>query len=201
MEADAELVMALEESYRANTGAGRLQTEEEQMRQAMQLSAADSDRLLRAQQDAEFEESAMMDQIRDAEEESRRLEEERHRKLAEEERLRQEAEEKSRAEAALARSAALPAEPADDDPEKISLAFRLPGNVRKQRNFRKSELLQQLFDFVDSQLVEAGQSDWLGDYTLISTFPKAVYERKPQTLADAKLQNQTMMMVERVAKD
>merc|ERR1712048_679453 len=73
---DPELAAALEQSYSAGTRAGQAMTEDEMLMQAIRDSQMEEEnrqrQLLREQQEAELQESMLMDQMRAAEAEQRR---------------------------------------------------------------------------------------------------------------------------------
>jgi len=197
---DAQLAAAIEASFLAQTNAGREASEEELIAQALRESQQEEDKRkrqeLRDQQEAELQESILMDQMREQQEREQR----------EAAAAMQRAEEQSRVEAANrertetearqaqleAKRARLPEEPPAGDPLRVALMLRLPNGQRLQRAFRSSETVGCLYDFVDLQSEElAGQS-----YRLVSTMPRKAYEDRQPTLQEAGIQNQFVLMVE-----
>lgn len=193
---DRHLAQVLQDSMRDS---GPI-PEDEQMAEAIRASQNMAEsmerRAMMAQQDAEFEESQLADQMRQAQEESMRLEEERVRKAEEESRIMHEIEEKTQRSLVQNRAAAVPPEPQDSDPEKLSLMFRMPDGSRKQRKFVKSNTIAQLYAYVDGLLLDM-EEDLVGKYTLGTSFPRATYERSDMTLSDSKLENQMALIIQR----
>merc|ERR1740121_1808352 len=197
---DAQLAAAIEASFLAQTNAGREASEEELIAQAMRMSQQEEDKRqrqeLRDQQEAELQESMLMDQMR---EHQAREEREAAAAMAKaEEQSRQEAANRAAQEAQQARAeseakrARLPEEPPAGDPLRVALMLRLPNGTRLQRSFRSSEAVGCLYDFVDLQCEElAGQP-----YRLVSTMPRKAYEDREPTLQDAGIKNQFVLMVE-----
>ncbi|CAD7963122.1 unnamed protein product [Amoebophrya sp. A120] len=198
-EADAAMARALAESMQG--GQVNL-SEEEQMRRAMAASdpALMASRDLRAQQDAELQESMLMDRMREQREKAEREEAEALRKSAEEEEARKVAAEQQKQTSVKDRVAALEAigQIANDDPEKLKLVFRLPSGKRVEYVFSKSKhKVHHLYDFVDGKLLEAGDEATIGSYTLASSFPKFMIEKSDDALGTTKLENQSALMLQK----
>ncbi|GAB4814648.1 hypothetical protein N2152v2_001694 [Parachlorella kessleri] len=84
------------------------------------------------------------------------------------------------------KQAALPPEPANDGGDGVvNVLIRLPGGSRIGRRFRKSDLLQSLFDFVDVQRLEGLKPH---TYHLVMQYPRKTFEEHSAlTLLDAGL--------------
>jgi len=180
--------------------AGGNVSEEDLIQQALKASQQEEDNRqrssLREQQEMELRESILMDQMREqtqreeqqqiaevqAVEEKQKAEDER--KCAkEEQRVAQELE---------AKKSALPSEPAADEPGRLALMLRLPGGKRLQRAFRNGETIGVVYDYLDVTVAEiSGQK-----YHLVSTHPRKVFQDRQQTLTDAGIGNQFVLMVE-----
>lgn len=190
---DAQLAAAIEASYHAQTDVGMEASEEELLAQAMRISQQEEDMRqrasLREQQEQELAESILMDQMREQREREERLAAEEAVRLADQQRI----EEEQRAVADLeAKRARLPAEPPVGEAGRLAIMLRLPGGQRLQRAFRSTDPVGVLYDFVDLQSSEvAGQR-----YRLVSTMPRKAYEDRQQTLAEAGIQNQFVLMLE-----
>lgn len=190
---DAQLAAAIAASYQSQTHAGREQSEEELIEQALRMSQQEEDQRmrqeLRSQQEAELQESMLMDQMREQQEREAR---EAAAALEQAEGAsRLEAERKAR-EDLEAKKARLPDEPPAADPSRVAIMLRLPNGHRLQRAFRSSEVVGTIYDFLDLQNEElAGQQ-----YRLVSTMPRKAYEDRQPTLQEAGIQNQFVLMVE-----
>eukprot|EP00931_Biecheleriopsis_adriatica_P027781 TRINITY_DN16640_c0_g1_i3.p1 TRINITY_DN16640_c0_g1~~TRINITY_DN16640_c0_g1_i3.p1 ORF type:complete len:363 (-),score=126.61 TRINITY_DN16640_c0_g1_i3:74-1162(-) len=200
---DAQMAAALEASYAAQTEAGRHMNEEDMIREALEISRMEEERRqnasLREEQEAELQESLLMDQMREQEEKRRRLEEEEERKAKEASQLaeeqRQADEEKARADQQAAKAARVPAEPSEDEPNKVDLQIRLPDGRRVRRRFLSSHLVGQVYDYID---VEGLTSECeVEAYFLVSTMPRKEYKDREKTLAEVGLQGQCALIVER----
>eukprot|EP00440_Ansanella_granifera_P031748 gb/GFBE01034457.1/.p1 GENE.gb/GFBE01034457.1/~~gb/GFBE01034457.1/.p1 ORF type:complete len:297 (+),score=94.30 gb/GFBE01034457.1/:1-891(+) len=198
---DAELAAAIEASFRS--GGQGMMSEEEQMMRALQMSQANEEaqerQRLREQQELELAESILMDQQREQEAARLRAEEEELRRVAEQTRLeeekrQQQAEEQVEAEL-QAKRARLPSEPAAGESGRMQLMLRLPNGQRLQRAFRGSDAIAALYDFVDLTCQELQSQQ----YRLVSNMPRKAYEDRQQSLADAGIQNQFVLMVENVS--
>ncbi|CAE8622064.1 unnamed protein product, partial [Polarella glacialis] len=143
-------------------------------------------------------ESILMDQMRETEDKRRRLEEAElmaieASRAAEETRQQQETDQRREAEQ-VAKVARVPPEPAADEPNKVEFQFRAPDGRRVRRSFLSSHLVGQVYDYVDAELLAAdGEA-----YRLVSTMPRREYTDRDQSLADAGLQGQCALIMERV---
>lgn len=190
---DQHLAAAIEASYRAQTHAGHEATEEELMAQALRISQQEEEsrqrQSLRAQQEAELQESILMDQMREEHAKANREAEAEAHRVAEQSRLEQEHRVAAELEAKRAR---LPAEPAPGEPGRLALLLKLPNGQRLQRAFRATEAVSVIYDYVDLQSPEvAGQR-----YRLVSTMPRRAFEDLQPTLQELGIQNQCVLMVE-----
>jgi len=198
---DAQLALALEQSYHANTSGGREQSDQEMIEQALRLSQEDAQRreraALRAQQEAELQESEFMDQMREMKEREEREDAERARSVAEasqrEEAARESQKREEQARELVQKKARLAVEPAEGAADRRLLMFRLPGGVAKKRAFLGSNLVGDLYDFID---VEADGQDWADKpYKLISTMPKRCFDERDKSLAEAGIEKMSALMV------
>lgn len=197
-ELDPQLAAVIEASYAAQTETARAHEEEDMLRQAMEISRQEEERrqnqALREQQEAELQESILMDQMREQEEKRRRLEEEELRKVSE---AQQEQEERRRLEsenAKMQKMQNVPPEPEADAPNRVDLQIRVPDGRRVRRRFLSSHTLGQVYDYL---YVEGFLSDTEA-FQLVSTMPRKEYKDRKETLADAGLQGQCALMLERI---
>jgi FAS-associated factor 2 len=58
----------------------------------------------------------------------------------------------------------------DDGPDSIAIAFRMPNGSRNQRNFRKSDTVERIYNFV-SVLDERGFENEENDFKIVAGFP------------------------------
>ena len=161
-------------------------------------------RTLRQQQDAEYEESLLMDQtLKESEamqaaqleemlRQSREME-----AAAEAERARLAAEEEARRVAAEAERAALaarlPAEPAATSEGVVNVSLRLPTGAKVARRFLDSQPLEHVRLYAQS----VGEMERHGDkFRVISNFPRKVHEQNDVTLASLKLGKQILFVIE-----
>lgn len=186
----AQLDAAIAASYADQTGAGRAQTDDEMLAQAMMMSQQEEENRqrqhLREQQEAELRESVLMDQMREQREQEQRALE------AAEERSRLEEEQRQAAELEAKRKR-VPEEPPAGEPGRVALMFRLPDGQRIQRAFRSSEAVGSLYDFLDAQL---GQEFARKPYRLVSTMPRREFVDREQKLSEADIRNQFVLMAE-----
>jgi len=192
--ADHQLAAAIEASYAAQTESGLLTNEEDMVQQALKLSQQEEERRqrreLQEQQEAELQESILMDQMREQNERQGREDEERALAAsAELERQRQEQMQREVAE----KRARIPAEPPSDEPGRVDLQIRAPAGQRLRRAFRGTDLLGAVYDYLDLELVESliGQA-----YCLVSTMPRREYPDRNKSLADSGLQGQCALLIE-----
>ncbi|CAD7943564.1 unnamed protein product [Amoebophrya sp. A25] len=198
-DADAMMARALQESL--NTGGAVHQSEDEQLRRAMALSANEKEslerQLLKEEQDAALAESALMDQMREAQEKSLREEQERERRNAAEAAAKVELEKEKLEARVRGLAAALPPEPEAGNPDRLALMFRLPNGKSVKRAFSKNDKVSHLYDFIDSVLLDAGERETINDYKLTSTFPRMTIDQSDLLLSTTKLENQTALMLQR----
>jgi len=146
------------------------------------------DRLLREEQEREFQQSLLEDQ-----EKEKRIREERQRieeKQREEAYQRQEEERKKqdkikRQEELLNK---LPPEPSAGEGV-TQLIFRLSDGSRLQRRFYRTDKLQLVYDFIDSKNIEQN------DYDLVTNFPLRKFDDKTKTLAELDLYPQASLFI------
>ncbi|KAK6158111.1 hypothetical protein DH2020_005425 [Rehmannia glutinosa] len=127
-------------------------------------------RLIREQQDDEYLAALQADrekELKAKEEAEAALAEERHR---EDEFRRQQLEEQEIERQLAAKEASLPQEPTPDDENAVTLLVRMPDGSRRGRRFRKSDILQYLFDFID-----VGRGVKPGSYRLVRPFPRRAF--------------------------
>lgn len=59
-------------------------------------------------------------------------------------------------------------QPEPNHADTISLLFRMPDGSRKERNFRKQDTVQDMYDFVDVALADMGNQMWeSGTYEIV----------------------------------
>jgi len=166
-------------------------------------------RMLRAQQDAEFEASLAADRAREAAREAQATQaaaelevtarsaqaEAAAAAAAEAARIESKRAAAERARPMAARrelgSTSLPPEPASGDGI-VQLVVRLPDGKRLQRRFASGATsVEQLFDWVASHSVPLTT-----DFLLVTSHPRRVYVRSQQTLAGAGLEQAAALLVE-----
>jgi len=187
----AEAVMAQELG-----GAGA----DDGLEQALRESRAEESlqrQSLREQQEAELAESILMDQMREQAERERieaektaekaRIEEEQRA-----EQLQQQADHERVVELE-AKKARLPEEPSIGEPGRVAIMVRTPCGQRLQRAFRASEHVGAIYDFLDVQGIAELTSQ---RYRLVSSMPRKVFEERRQTVQEAGIQNNFVLMVE-----
>jgi len=153
-------------------------------------------RRIMEEQNTEFEEALAIDQVREEQERERRaeaLKEEERQKAEEVERLRVEAEAAERAaKDAQDKRDRLPAEPSSDETDRVILLFRLPRGQRLKRAFRSTDFVGSLYDFVEIEDLEMAKNS----YCLVSQAPRRVYKEREQTLKEAGVENQSVLLAE-----
>eukprot|EP00933_Yihiella_yeosuensis_P008561 TRINITY_DN114075_c0_g1_i1.p1 TRINITY_DN114075_c0_g1~~TRINITY_DN114075_c0_g1_i1.p1 ORF type:complete len:205 (+),score=60.61 TRINITY_DN114075_c0_g1_i1:31-645(+) len=196
---------AIEASYSAQTEVGRLAEEEDLLNQALEMSRQEEERrearqqnqALREQQEMELQESILMDQLREQEEKRRRLEEEQilaeSASIAAEHERQQQEKQRQQEELQAAKRARIPDEPGPDESDKVDILIRALDGSRTRRRFRSSDLLGQVYDFVDVHILSDEE-----DYRLVSSMPRKEYTDRNQSLADAALEGQCALMIERI---
>ncbi|GAB2209789.1 hypothetical protein Droror1_Dr00027014 [Drosera rotundifolia] len=131
-------------------------------------------RLIREQQDDEYLAALQADRER----ELKAIEEEKAAKEAaleaqrqkEEESRRQLEEEQELNRQLAAKEASLPAEPAADNDNAVTLLVRMPNGSRHGRRFLRTDKLQVLFDFID-----VGRTVKPGTYRVVRPFPRRAF--------------------------
>ncbi|KAL3647205.1 hypothetical protein CASFOL_008173 [Castilleja foliolosa] len=127
-------------------------------------------RMIREQQDDEYLASLQADRekaLKANEEAEAALAEERRK---EDEIRRQLLEEQEIERQLAAKEASLPPEPQPDDENAVTLLIRMPDGNRRGRRFRKSDMLQYLFDFID-----VGRGVKPGSYRLVRPYPRRAF--------------------------
>lgn len=191
---DAQLAAAIEASYAAQTDAGRNQSEDDLIAQAIQMSQKEEESRQRAnlmeQQELELQESMLMDRMRQEEDERLRREEE--------ERRQREIHERETAQAAAAaeleaKRGRVPPEPSAGEPGRLVAQIRFPDGRRLRRAFRGSDTVGQVYDYTD---VEGGEAMVGVRYRLVENMPRRMYEDRAQTLHEAGLSGQCALLIE-----
>eukprot|EP00192_Tetraselmis_astigmatica_P005709 CAMPEP_0117665772 /NCGR_PEP_ID=MMETSP0804-20121206/9999_1 /TAXON_ID=1074897 /ORGANISM="Tetraselmis astigmatica, Strain CCMP880" /LENGTH=459 /DNA_ID=CAMNT_0005473229 /DNA_START=125 /DNA_END=1504 /DNA_ORIENTATION=+ len=152
-------------------------------------------RMLREQQDREYQESLEQDRLREEAVEAERRAAEEAVRAAEEEEARIRAGEEAEArrqrdfQAAIAKRrakayAAVTEEPPAGTPGSCPVRVRMPDGSNLQRRFLTTDKVQALYDYVDIQ-----EGFEILKYNLVSNFPHCVYEgeKRGLTLAEAGL--------------
>lgn len=203
LDMDMELARALEASHGGEGVGQEFESEEDMMARAIQMSQAEEEarqrRQLREQQDAELQESMLMDSMR--EEEARRQAEEAERlRQLEAQRLaeraaQEEAEATRRANDAEEKRARLlaAAEPPATEPDRADVMIRLPDGRRLRRAFLGSHPVSHLYDFVD---LEGEQATAGAPYRLVSTMPRRAFQNCAMSMSEAGLRGQCALLVE-----
>ncbi|KAL9275765.1 Plant UBX domain-containing protein [Drosera capensis] len=115
---------------------------------------ADRERELKAIEDEKAAKEAALEEQRQKEEESRR-------QLEEEQELERQL---------AVKEASLPAEPAADNDNAVTLLVRMPNGSRHGRRFLRTDKLQALFDFID-----VGRTVKPGTYRVVRPFPRRAF--------------------------
>ncbi|CAD7974270.1 unnamed protein product [Amoebophrya sp. A120] len=153
------------------------------------------------QQNAEYEESLRADQKRDREAAARQkaVAEEEERRLAAEEELRKGVKNRVAELEQISREVTATEDDGDPEMNELRLVFKLPPDGRPVKYvFSKSRhKVRHLYDFVDGELLDTGETEIIDNYTLSSGFPKFTIEKSEATLETTKLQNQSAVMVQR----
>lgn len=132
----------------------------------------DYDRLLaEAKRKQEAEEEQKMMQQREREEEERKLEEEQ---------TAQEWRDAVRLEAATR----LPPEPSGNEPN-IMVKIRLPSGTTVERRFQKTNLIEHIRNFVQSQELTTIENEYIDDFILLEPFPRKLYDNDELSLEEA----------------
>mmetsp|Transcript_21537 Transcript_21537/g.41105 ORF Transcript_21537/g.41105 Transcript_21537/m.41105 type:complete len:391 (-) Transcript_21537:85-1257(-) len=196
---DPQLAAAIEASYVAQTEHGMECNEEDMIQEALRISQQEEESrqraALREQQEVELQESILMDQMREQEEKRRRLEEEQLREL---EASRVADDERRRIEEQETKRARIPPEPDANEPGRIDLQIRMPDGRRRRRAFRPTDLIGQVYDYIDVEPANGEASVAQAGYRLVSTMPRREYEDRKQSLGDAGLQGQCALLVEQI---
>jgi hypothetical protein len=150
-----------------------------------------ADQLLREKQEQEYQESLMMDQQK---ERQRRESEEDELLAAAMKKSEEEAEEAAKRAVEEAKQAALamvPTEPAPSDAGVTTIAFRMTDGSRIQRRFIESNQIKHLIAFIEAEGTN------MDELQLMTNFPKKIYSDPEQTLKDAGLCPDGMLIVAR----
>jgi len=89
-------------------------------------------------------------------------------------------------------------EPEASNPESCAIVFRLPvTGSRVERRFLKTDSVQILYDFIDTQLHQITlEGD--GQYEILQTMPRKIYEDKDALLQEVGLFPRAMLVVKEV---
>eukprot|EP00927_Polykrikos_kofoidii_P019880 TRINITY_DN19320_c0_g1_i1.p1 TRINITY_DN19320_c0_g1~~TRINITY_DN19320_c0_g1_i1.p1 ORF type:complete len:358 (+),score=94.84 TRINITY_DN19320_c0_g1_i1:108-1181(+) len=201
---DPHLAMALEASYAAQTESGMQASEDDLIAQAIQISQREEEarkrQRLRDEQEQELQESMLMDQMRENQAKMQKEEDERLEVLEEarleEEIQRKKAEEARKQNEEVAKRNRVPPEPPSDEPGRVDVMIRLPDGQRLRRAFRGSDLVGQVYDYLD---ISGGEALAAQNYRLVQNMPRRAYEERDQDLASAGLKGQCALLVEAIA--
>ncbi|KAJ3033770.1 FAS-associated factor 2 [Rhizophlyctis rosea] len=156
--------------------------------------AQSSARTLREQQDEAYQASLRADQEKErkAREEAERAERER----AEEERKERERVERREAKAKRKETLreTLPPEPDATEPELAKLAIRLPSGERLARRFRAADLVQLLYDFIETH--DLSPLDLEAEFEVVNTYPRKVIRDMGKSLREVGLSPSASVIVE-----
>ncbi|KAG8488955.1 hypothetical protein CXB51_016951 [Gossypium anomalum] len=138
-----------------------------------QPSSLMDQRLLQQQQDEEY----LISLLADKEKEMNALEKAESHSLKEES-LRRKHEGEEVNKVMSAKSTSLPAEPAIDDDNAITILVRMPDGTRHGCRFRKLDKLQLLFDFID-----VGEVVKPGTYRVVRPYPRRAFDAADRSLS------------------
>jgi hypothetical protein len=192
-EEDALLLQAVQQSQAAALAGSSADPD---MERVLRHAEAQEGRRIVEEQNAEFEEALAIDQVREEQERQRReeaLKEEERRKAAEAERLRAETESAEKlARETQEKRERLPLEPPAGEVDRVTLLFRLPRGQRLKRAFRSTDCVGSLYDFVEIEDLEMAKNA----YCLVTQVPRRIYKDREQTLKDAGVENQSVILAE-----
>lgn len=142
------------------------------------------DRILRQQQDEEYERSLQRDREKEdaAEAEKAKIEREEQEAKNKEEMRAKELERKKRN---------LPNEPAAGEP-RVQLKFKFPNGVAYDRSFSPDTSVQQVYDFVDTR----EGSEISADFSVYTQYPRQLLECGKGTLADHGIKGRGVLNVQ-----
>jgi len=139
-------------------------------------------RLIREEQEAAYQESLAVDQ-----EKERKVHEEEQRRIdLEQERIEVEAKKKMESEN---KRETLPPEPPSG--EGLQVLIKLPSGARLNRRFLGVHKFQDVYNFVDLNQNEIEPDS----YQLVSNFPRRTFSERQQTLQEASLGSQALLLV------
>jgi len=148
------------------------------------------DRILREEQDADYQESLLIDQIKKQSAIEKKQEEER---LGRERIENREKRRQSRIEKQLS------PEP-NSQTDSIALRIRMPDNSCLLRRFQKSDPFHMVFDYIESNMTNEILIE-IEDFLLVSNFPKREYFRDQfKTLEEASFSKNMTLFVEASVK-
>jgi len=161
----------------------------------------DTDRRLRAEQDAAYQESLVEDEAKERKlrEEQERAEKEERERLEREQQQEKERQEREQAKIRTReyRRQNLPTEASEKDKASVLISVKLPDGRQVRRRFRHSDTLQSVLDFVDCSQPEDGTIvEYASDYVLVSNFPRKHFSVPNQTLQEAGLMQSASLFVE-----
>jgi len=155
-----------------------------QAQRMIQEATRNQDRQMRVNQDDDYDRLLQEAAQKKKEEEEKRLlqqkeEEEEERKLEEvqaveewRETVRSQAEER------------LPPEPAKEDPH-LLVKIRLPSGTTVERRFRKTDIIEDVRNFVQSHELKTIEQEYVDDFILLEPFPRKLYDNDEQTVEKA----------------
>ena len=141
------------------------------------------DKLIKDKQQQELSEAMEADRV--LLEERRRKQEEEDKQRNEEIKKQDELNRKQREfqETAKVVKESLPEEPKEDNPDAVTVQFRMPdGSQTIQRRFLKTDKIQLLYDYVHSLGAEEEFDHLAANFTILQNFPKKIFEDMGNTL-------------------
>jgi hypothetical protein len=77
----------------------------------------------------------------------------------------------------------LPEEPDEEDPDAVTVQFRMPdGSQTVQRRFLKTDKIQLLYDYIHSLGADNEYEHLSANFTILQNFPKKIFENMGNTL-------------------
>lgn len=89
-----------------------------------------------------------------------------------------------------------PPEPAADEPGRVDLQIRTLDGRHLRRSFCGTDLLGQVYDYIDVSGSGVGDGDAVKAYHLVSATPRLQYEDRDQSLSAAGLQGECELIIE-----
>ena len=85
-------------------------------------------------------------------------------------------------------------EPAEEDPDKVEIAFRLPHGEKAVRRFKKGYKVQEMYNYIDTLQKEGKftfenqeEGEYEDEYQILQSFPRKVYDDREMTIEETGL--------------